>query len=85
MGSDELVLVTGASGYIAAHIIQQLLENGYKVRGTVRSLRNEQKVAPLRKLGGDKNENLELVEGNLLNDACWPGIVEGSFSHILLR
>ncbi|RDX51304.1 NAD-P-binding protein [Lentinus brumalis] len=31
-----LVLVTGASGYIASHIIAQLLEAGYRVRGTAR-------------------------------------------------
>jgi len=32
-----LVLVTGASGFIAAHVCQLLLSRGYKVRGTVRS------------------------------------------------
>ena len=32
------VLVTGATGYIASHIILQLLDGGYKVRGTVRDL-----------------------------------------------
>eukprot|EP01111_Echinosteliopsis_oligospora_P010552 TRINITY_DN3311_c0_g1_i2.p1 TRINITY_DN3311_c0_g1~~TRINITY_DN3311_c0_g1_i2.p1 ORF type:complete len:354 (-),score=75.33 TRINITY_DN3311_c0_g1_i2:893-1909(-) len=31
------VLLTGASGYIAAHILEILLERGYKVRCTVRS------------------------------------------------
>ncbi|KAI0730587.1 hypothetical protein C8Q76DRAFT_332939 [Earliella scabrosa] len=31
-----LVLVTGASGFIAAHIVTQLLEAGYRVRGTAR-------------------------------------------------
>ena len=30
------VAVTGASGFIAAHCIKQLLEKGYNVRGTVR-------------------------------------------------
>lgn len=40
-----IVLVTGASGFIATHIIKQLLEQGrYHVRGTVRSLKKEQKV-----------------------------------------
>ena len=40
-----IVLVTGASGFIATHIIKQLLEQGcYHVRGTVRSLKKEEKV-----------------------------------------
>lgn len=34
----KTVLLTGASGYIAKHIALQLLEAGYNVRGTVRSL-----------------------------------------------
>lgn len=28
----SLVLVTGANGFIASHVVKQLLENGYKVR-----------------------------------------------------
>lgn len=32
----SLVLVTGANGYIASHIVNELLELGFKVRGTVR-------------------------------------------------
>ncbi|KZO94396.1 NAD(P)-binding protein [Calocera viscosa TUFC12733] len=31
------VLVTGANGFLALHIVKQLLEQGYSVRGTVRS------------------------------------------------
>ena len=46
-----IVLVTGASGFIATHLIQQLLEQGrYHVRGTVRSLKKEEKVNIHRKL-----------------------------------
>lgn len=30
------VLVTGEIGYIASHTARQLLEDGYRVRGTVR-------------------------------------------------
>ena len=40
-----IVLVTGASGFIATHVIKQLLEQGnYHVRGTVRSKKREDKV-----------------------------------------
>lgn len=35
--ASPTVLLTGASGFLAAHVGQQLLERGYKVRGTVRS------------------------------------------------
>ena len=37
--SDQLqhVLVTGANGYIALWIVKKLLEQGYNVRGAVRS------------------------------------------------
>ena len=35
---DSLVLVTGVNGYIGSHIADQLLEAGYRVRGTTRSV-----------------------------------------------
>lgn len=40
--AGSLVLVTGASGYMATHIVDQLLLAGYHVRGTVR---DEKKAA----------------------------------------
>jgi len=33
----SLILVSGASGFIAVHLCSHLLMNGYRVRGTVRS------------------------------------------------
>lgn len=67
------VLVTGASGFLASHVVQQLLENGeYMVRGTVRSFANEKKVAPLRKLKPESAKyDLELVEADLLDKESW--------------
>ncbi|KAE8413124.1 NAD dependent epimerase/dehydratase [Aspergillus pseudocaelatus] len=35
--TDATVLVTGANGFIASHTVDKLLEQGYKVRGTVRT------------------------------------------------
>ncbi|KAM3727885.1 Phenylacetaldehyde reductase [Dirofilaria immitis] len=71
-----VVLVTGASGYIALHCVQQLLESGYTVRGTVRSLQNTSKVNPLRDLKYS-SERLELVEADLECSDHWPRAVEG--------
>ena len=72
------VLVTGASSYIATHIIQQLLTGGQvKVRGTVRSIKNEAKVKPLQDLVPDATYPLELVETDLLNEESWKEAVTG--------
>uniref|UniRef100_A0A914DAY8 NAD(P)-binding domain-containing protein n=1 Tax=Acrobeloides nanus TaxID=290746 RepID=A0A914DAY8_9BILA len=65
------VLVTGASGYVGSHCVQQLLAGGYNVRGTVRSLKNKEKVQPLRNLRYAQ-ERLELVEADLLEPNSWP-------------
>ena len=66
------VLVTGASGFLASHILKQLLEGGqFIVRGTVRSLANEKKIAPLKRLFPDAKYDLELVEADLLVKDSW--------------
>lgn len=67
------MLVTGVSGYIACHVASLLLKEGYRVRGTVRSLQNEEKVQWLKQLGTDCKHELELVEADLLKEDCWPG------------
>ena len=65
------VLVTGASGYIASHVVLQLLQSGHKVKGTVRSLHNESKVKHLKNLCIDSTYPLELVEADLTNEQSW--------------
>ena len=73
-----LVLVTGASGYIAAHAVQLLLSSGkYRVRGTVRSLKNEKKVKELKELVPDAKYPLDLIEADLQNKESWPPAVQG--------
>gem|GEM_PF-2017349 len=39
--SETTGLVTGASGFIGLHCVRELLQDGYRVRGTVRSLTRE--------------------------------------------
>lgn len=42
------VLVSGASGYVGAHVVKTLLDRGYSVRGTVRSTSNKTKIGHLQ-------------------------------------
>jgi nucleoside-diphosphate-sugar epimerase len=70
--SAERVLVSGASGYIACHVVKQLLESGkYIVRGTVRHLTNEKKIKPLKNLCPNSKYPLELAEAELMDEHCW--------------
>lgn len=74
---EGVILVTGATGFIALHIIQLLQREGYRVRGTVRSLKNEEKLKPLRNLCPDARYPLELVETDLTRDEGWEAAVRG--------
>jgi nucleoside-diphosphate-sugar epimerase len=80
--SSITVLVTGAGGFIAMHCILQLLEQGYRVRGTLRSLSRE---AGLRKTFAEHVEagdRLEFVTADLLKDDGWEAAVRGC-AHVL--
>ena len=60
------VVVTGATGFVASELVKQLLEKGYTVRGTVRSLQSESKVEHLGRLGKALRGRLTLHEADLL-------------------
>lgn len=76
--SRERVLVTGGSGFIAGHIIVQLLEQGYQVRTTVRSLRKENTVRTVLADAGMVNDSaLSFVAADLTNDTGWAEAVDG--------
>lgn len=75
--SKPLVLVTGATGYIAGHCIRELLEHGYRVRGTVRSLADPKKTEHLRKIAAGLGSEVELVEADLSSDRGWREAVAG--------
>ena len=73
--TDKPILVTGGTGYIAAHIIELLLTEGLTVRTTVRSLQNAEKISFLNKM--KHHERLMLVEADLNNKENWDNAVSG--------
>ena len=69
--SSGTVAVTGASGFIASHIIEELLRRGRVVHGTVRDLGDPEKTEHLRMMVVNAPGELRLFESDLL--------IKGSF------
>lgn len=78
---NSKVLVTGVTGFVGAHVANQLLLHGYKVKGTVRSTADQARMDKLRQqlTAGlpDQAPELELVEADLLKEDSWPAAVAG--------
>ena len=75
------VLLTGASGYIGKHITLQLLNQGYKVRASVRSLSKSAEVKNAVKPhlldSSDLDSRLTFVELDLDKDLGWDAALKG--------
>lgn len=74
---ETTVLLTGIGGFLGGHIALQLLQQGYRVRGSLRNLaRGEAVAARLRKAGAD-TARLGFVEADLDRDEAWAAAVAG--------
>ncbi|KAK2986162.1 hypothetical protein RJ640_008845, partial [Escallonia rubra] len=91
-GAGKVVCVTGASGYIASWLVKLLLDRGYTVKATVRSLSqtiltivtflftyatdDPKKTEHLLALDGAR-ERLHLFEANLVEEESFDSAVDG--------
>lgn len=66
------VLLTGASGFIAKHILRELLDGGYDVRASIRSNKRKAEIEALF-----PGANIEFVFLDLLKDEGWTAALEG--------
>ena len=75
--SSKPILVTGASSFVGIHTILQLLEQGYTVRGTIRSLSKETEVREVVTKYGQANDRLEFKAADLEQDSGWEEAMNG--------
>jgi len=75
--SETTVLVTGASGFIGLHCVRHLLEEGYRVRGTLRTPSREARLRDALVKRVDPEDRLEFVPADLTRDEGWEKAVRG--------
>lgn len=77
--NNPLVLVTGGSGFIAVHIVLNLLAKKYRVRTTLRTMDRQDEVRAMLSSGGIfEFNNLSFVQADLTSDTNWKEAVEGA-------
>ncbi|MCH4009764.1 SDR family oxidoreductase [Companilactobacillus sp.] len=75
----ETVLVTGGSGFLGLHIIDQLLNQNYQVKTTVRSLKKQDSILNTLRNNQTKNlDQLTFYEADLSSDQGWDEAMSGT-------
>lgn len=75
---QSLVLVTGGNGFLARHIIRELLRQGHAVRATLRSLDQAETVrTDLRIAGTPHLDRLSFVAADLTQNTGWATAMAG--------
>lgn len=78
MEQNPLVLITGATGYIGSHVVNSFLQHGgFRIRITVRSKNNSKKMDPLVQFFGERWNEIDVVEADLLNEESIINACEG--------
>jgi dihydroflavonol-4-reductase len=77
MSGQETVLVTGGSGFIGSWCVIRLLQKGYRVRTTVRSLARESAVRAAIGKEVDAEDRLSFHAAELTADAGWNAAAAG--------
>jgi nucleoside-diphosphate-sugar epimerase len=76
--TKKTVLVTGGTGFLGVHTILQLLQQGYEVKTTLRSLAKKDIILKALQEGGITDfSNLSFIEADLTSDNNWNEAVKG--------
>lgn len=76
--SASPIVVTGCTGFIAKHVVVELLKRGHAVRGTLRSMAKADDVRRAVTRAGADPANLSFAVADLLSDAGWDEALAGA-------
>lgn len=75
--SGQSVLVTGGTGFVGVHCILQLLQQGYRVKTTLRLLKRKDEVIEMLRNGGLTSfDSLSFIEADLTTESNWDEAVK---------
>ncbi|WP_428069905.1 SDR family oxidoreductase [Chryseobacterium gambrini] len=75
--TNKTVLVTGGTGFLGIHTVLQLLQQGYEVKTTLRSLSKKDTIIKALEEGGIADfSHLSFVEADLTSDNNWDEAVK---------
>ena len=75
--TGSLVLVTGANGFVASHVVDRLLEDGFNVRGSVRSEEKGEWLHEVFEAKYGKGRFATVVIPNMELDGAFDAAVKG--------
>ncbi|MEM1220271.1 MAG: NAD-dependent epimerase/dehydratase family protein [Bacteroidota bacterium] len=75
MSAHSTVLLTGVTGYIGSHTAIQLLNRGYRVIGTLRSVKRKDAIRQTLGAHTPNIDQLELAVADLSRAEDWPPLV----------
>ncbi|KAF2210329.1 hypothetical protein CERZMDRAFT_113279 [Cercospora zeae-maydis SCOH1-5] len=78
--TNDTILITGGTGFVATHCILQAIQAGYTVHAVVRSRARVDQVRQSLRNGGAslaQVKNVKFFEADLLKDEGWEGACQG--------
>ncbi len=75
--TDEPVLVTGATGYVAGWLVKELLDAGITVHAAIRDPGDTRKTAHLQEIAATSPGTLRFFKADLLNERSYAEAMAG--------